>query len=118
MVDEVTVIDNPIESRYEAHADGRRAGLLDYRRRPGRISLIHTEVDEHFGGRRIGTRLVVTALDEARDDRLAVLPICPLVAAYIDRHPEYQDLVPKGFRRPTPSFEGGDSGGGRPPDSA
>ena len=100
MADDVEIADNEAESRYEAWLDGERAGLLTYRRRPGRVSLIHTEVDDRFAGRGIGTRIAVHALGAAREAGLAVLPICPLVAAYIERHPEYEGLVAAGFRRP------------------
>ena len=106
MVDDVEVIDNEAQSLYEARSEGELAGSLTYRRRPGRISLIHTEVDDRFRGRGIGTRLAVAALDAARAEGLAVLPICPLVADYIDHHPDYQELVAKGYRAPRSSSEG------------
>ena len=112
--DDVEVTDNAAESRYEAWVDGERAGVLTYRRRPDRISMIHTEVNDRFGGRGIGTRLAVTALDAARADGLAVLPICPLVAGYIRRHPEYQDVVVEGYRRAAPSSDQTGRPGGAP----
>ncbi len=105
MAADVEVTDNEAESRYEAWVGGERAGMLTYRRGRGRISLVHTEVDDRFAGRGIGTRLAVTALDAARAAGLAILPICPLVADYIDHHPEYQELVAPGYRRPAPSPE-------------
>jgi len=115
MADEVEVVDNEVESRYEAWIDGERAGLLTYRRRPGRISFIHTEIDDRFGGRGAGAQLVVTALDAARSAGLAILPFCPFVSAYIDRHPEYQGLIADGYRRePPPSGDGGRSGEAAP----
>lgn len=95
---DVQVTDNESESRYEAWLGGERAGMLVYRRGRARISLVHTEVDGRFAGRGIGTRLAVSALDAARDAGLAVLPICPLVADYIDHHPEYRELVATGYR--------------------
>ena len=115
MVDGVEVIDNEAESRYEARAEGELAGSLTYRRRPGRISLIHTEVDHRFRERGIGTRLAVAALDAARAQGLTVLPICPLVADYIDHHPEYQELVAKGYRPPRSSSDGETPSGAESP---
>lgn len=106
MVDDIEIVDNEAESRYEARLEGELAGSLTYRRRTARISLIHTEVDDRFRGRAIGTRLAVAALDAARAEGLAVLPICPLVADYIDHHPDYQELVAEGYRRPGSSSEG------------
>ena len=45
-------------------------------------------------GEGLGTLLVKTALDTARAEGLAVLPYCPFVQGFIDRHREYLDLVP------------------------
>ena len=93
MSDQLEVRDNPGESRFEVLEDGVVAGFAVYRRRPGRIIFVHTEVDPAFGGRGIGGRLAAGALDAARAAGDRVLPLCPFIAAYIDDHPEYQDLV-------------------------
>jgi uncharacterized protein len=66
----------------------------EYRRRPGFISIIHTEIDSARMGEGLGTLLVEAALDTARARGLAVLPYCPFVQSFIDRHREYLDLVP------------------------
>ena len=44
-------------------------------------------------GHGVGSKLVRGALDAARDQGLRVVPQCPFVAAYIKRHPEYEDLL-------------------------
>jgi uncharacterized protein len=86
------VTDNAAESRYELGAGGQTA-RLSYDRTGGTIYLTHTEVPEELEGQGIGSRIVKHALDQARADGLKVAPWCPFVRAYIDRHPEYQDLV-------------------------
>ncbi len=59
------------------------------------IALKHTEVDDRFEGRGIGSALARGVLDAARRDGLAVLPYCPFMAGYIRGHPDdYLDLVP------------------------
>ena len=93
-----TVTDNPDERRYEARVDGELAGFLTYRAEPGRIALDHTEVEERFEGQGVGSRLTSFALDDARGSGVSVLPICPFVKAYIQRHREYADLVPEDRR--------------------
>jgi predicted GNAT family acetyltransferase/glutaredoxin len=80
-------------NRYELLLDGRRIGLLAYHRRKSRIALTHTEVTAACEGRGFGSRLAAAALDDAREQGLAVVPLCPFIAGYIDRHPEYRDLV-------------------------
>jgi uncharacterized protein len=94
----VRVADNPGDNRFEVFADGELAGFTAYERSPGRIAFSHTEVDEAFGGRGLGSALVAGALGAARTEGLAVLPFCPFIRSYIERHPEYLDLVPEDQR--------------------
>ena len=95
---ELRVADNSDEARYEVFADGELAGFVTYRRRPGRISFLHTEVDDAYEGHGVGGTLVSAALDDARAQGLEVLPFCPFVRGYIAKHPEYRDLVPEAER--------------------
>jgi predicted GNAT family acetyltransferase len=92
------VVDNPTANRYEIHVDGEVAGFIDYKRAGTVLSLIHTEVDPRFEGRGLGSVLARGALDAARADGAAVLPFCPFVRRYLQRHAEYVDLVPPGER--------------------
>lgn len=87
------IADAPGRSRFEIRVDGDLVGFADYRRRPGRLALTHTEVDDAHQGRGLAARLTRFALDAVREQGLQVNPICPYVADYIRRHPEYADLV-------------------------
>ena len=95
---QVVVADAPERGRFVATVDGEQAGFLVYRHRPGLLALIHTEVEERFEGRGVGGRLARFALEQARAEGLAVLPFCPFVNEWMRRHPEYNDLVPDGYR--------------------
>ena len=90
---EIEVADNPAERRYEARADGELAGFIRYEERPDAIDLVHTEVSDEFEGEGIGSELVRRTLDDIRARGLVLIPTCPFVKAYIERHAEYQDLV-------------------------
>lgn len=91
---QLTVRDNAEGRRFEAVDEtGVVAGFAAYRRREGAITFTHTEVDDAFEGRGVGSTLVRAALDAGRDHGLRVVPQCPFVAGYIERHPEYADLV-------------------------
>ena len=92
------VTDHPEHERYEARADGVLAGFAQYRRSNALIAFIHTEVDPSFEGKGIGTALIKGALDDARAQGLSVLPFCPFVRGYVERHAEYLDLVPESRR--------------------
>ena len=90
---EVRVSDNAASQRYEAHVDGRLAGQLFYQERDGALVLIHTEVAGEFEGQGIGSRLVAGTLESIRERGLGITPLCPFVVSYLERHPEYGDLV-------------------------
>jgi predicted GNAT family acetyltransferase len=88
------VRNNPTEHRYEVWANGELAGYAQYRLRRGRIAFVHTEVYESYEGLGLGGRLARAALDDARSRGLVVMPFCPFIAGYIERHlDEYRDLV-------------------------
>lgn len=91
---DVTVTHNPDQDRYEAHLDGTLAGFAEYRLSPTHITFSHTEVFPQFEGRGIGGALARFALDDVRaSDPRRVRPLCPFIKAWIERHPDYQDLV-------------------------
>lgn len=90
---ELTIGDQPAASRYEARLGDELVGIVDYRRYPERITLVHTEVLPEHEGRGIASRLARFALEDARRRGLLVRPSCPYVAAYLQRHPEYADLI-------------------------
>jgi uncharacterized protein len=90
---EPTITDAAAAHRYEARIDGDLAGVLEYVTKRDRIALVHTEVFPEHQGRGIAERLAAFALDDARRRGLRVIPICPYVRAYLERHPEDQDLV-------------------------
>lgn len=89
----VDVTYNDAETRYEARIDGELAGFADTRRRGDAIEIPHTEVDPAFGGKGVGGALVKGALDAIRADGDTVVPTCPFVASWIDKHPDYADLL-------------------------
>ena len=90
------ITDAPARERYEAHLDRKLAGILEYKVTRGRIALIHTEVLPMHEGKGVGSALVRFALDDARRRGLRVIPTCPYVQEYLNRHPE-DDIV---VRRP------------------
>lgn len=95
---QIVVVDAPERDRFELSVDDELAGFLIYRLRPGLLALIHTEIEDRFGGRGLGGRLARFALDQARAEGLAVLPFCPFVDEWLKRHREYVDLVPAEYR--------------------
>jgi predicted GNAT family acetyltransferase len=87
------IVHDPARSRYEIFVGETRAGLAAYRDEPGRRVFTHTEVDPALRGRGLAGRLAVYALNETRAEGLRVVALCPFIAAYIERHPDYRDLI-------------------------
>jgi predicted GNAT family acetyltransferase len=90
---EVDIVDVPEAGRYEARIGGAEVGRAEYRRAGPTLILNHTEVIHEYEGRGIAGRLARFALDRARADGDRVLPRCPYMKAWIERHPDYADLV-------------------------
>lgn len=89
----VRVTRNDGASRYDAFVEDELAGYVEFALVDGGIAFTHTVVGDAFEGRGVGSRLAATALDEARADGMRVTPRCPFIKSYIERHPDYLDLV-------------------------
>ncbi|WP_460683332.1 GNAT family N-acetyltransferase [Modestobacter lapidis] len=85
--------DAPDSSRYEIRDGDRLLGVAAYRRRGDQVVFTHTEVDGTDERSGLGSRLVRAALDDVRGHGRTVVPECSFVAGWIERHPEYEDLV-------------------------
>jgi predicted GNAT family acetyltransferase len=92
------VTDNPARSRFELHIGGQLAGFTGYSRHGQVINFLHTEVDPAFQGAGLAGHLARASLDSARERHLAVLPYCPYIQSWIQKHPCYKDLVPEEHR--------------------
>jgi predicted GNAT family acetyltransferase len=88
-----SIVDIPGAARYEARVDDEIAGFAEYVRTPKMIVFTHTEVDPIYSGKGVGSAIARKALDDARAANAKVLPICPFIAEWISRHPDYEDLV-------------------------
>lgn len=92
MTDIPEVIDNPAASRFEILTD-QGAAILTYRHRGDDLDLVHTEVPRALEGRGYASALATAALEYARREGMKVIPSCPYVTTFLQRHPEYADLV-------------------------
>jgi predicted GNAT family acetyltransferase len=89
----IVVRDNPDGGRYELFVDEQLVGLATYSLSGQTMTIPHSEVQPRFEGQGLGARLARFALDDARERGLRVVPLCPFIAGYVKRHPEYADLI-------------------------
>ena len=85
-------INNVAHQRYEFVVDNWTA-LVTYQRTGSRVVLLHTLVPAALEGKGVGTALARSILEDIRRQGLKVVPECPLIAGFIKRHPEFEDLV-------------------------
>jgi len=86
---------NEEESRFETTVEGQVAFAAYDLEDPDRIVFTHTIVPEALSGRGIANQLVKHGLEHAREKKLTVVPQCSFVATYVQRHPEYGELLAK-----------------------
>lgn len=86
------VIDNRAHHRFELEVEGHVA-TEHYKLDGNVITFAHTEVPTELGGKGVGSKLLQGALDQVRAAGLKLIPQCPFVKAWIDKHPDYQDLA-------------------------
>jgi predicted GNAT family acetyltransferase len=86
-MDSNPVTHNEARGQFEITLGDEKA-VLQYRRTENSITLIHTEVPQASRGRGLGNQLIRAALDFAHFNQLKVVPVCPFVKAYLQKHPE------------------------------
>ncbi|WP_239164316.1 GNAT family N-acetyltransferase [Actinoplanes palleronii] len=97
---EIVVTDVPDKGRFEARDEaGALAGVLTYQITGPIIVFTHTKVDPEFEGHGVGSALAKAALDDARAKTRTVVPMCPFVSEWVDKHPEYEPLIARSTRR-------------------
>lgn len=84
---------NDAERRYEILLDGTIAGSTEYRDRGDRRVFHHTETDDAFAGQGLASQLVQQALTDVRASDRRVVPVCPFVAHYVEKHHDFDDIV-------------------------
>jgi predicted GNAT family acetyltransferase len=88
---ELVIIHNELKQRFETTVDGNTA-FVEYNLFSHGINYTHTEVPKVLEGKGVGSALAKFVLDYARENQLRVMPLCPFIKGYIDRHPEYADI--------------------------
>jgi uncharacterized protein len=90
----VQVVHIPERSRYVIRVDGRDAGLTVAKEGGGDVVLFsHTEVDDAYEGQGLASKLVAGALDDVRRRGQKIEVTCEYVLGFLEKHPEYKDLL-------------------------
>lgn len=88
---------NQDKKRFELHTEGYIA-FIDYILNNQNVMfLTHTEVPKELGGKGVGKELVKSSLQYLKDNGHTLAPICPFVAAYVKKNPEWKEILAKGY---------------------
>jgi predicted GNAT family acetyltransferase len=98
-MDNITIADDAAAHRFELRLGGEVAAWLEYNVLKDALLLSHTEVKPAFEGKGFASRLIAFTLDDVRRRGVHAIPVCPFVAGYLKKHPEYLDLVSEDSRR-------------------
>lgn len=106
---QVEIRKNEEKGRFEALVDGQVAGFADYREEGGTVVLPHTEVDDAYEGKGVGSALAKGALDAITAAGKAVAPTCPFIKTWIDKHPDVAARLTLADKDATEGYGGGGS---------
>ena len=92
----IPLVKNKEEQQFEITVEGHKAFIV-YKEQPHVIALIHTEVEPELEGKGAATAVIEKTLAYIEDNNYKLIPLCPLVLAYIKRHPEWKRIVDDSF---------------------
>jgi predicted GNAT family acetyltransferase len=96
---DIQVRENVPERRFEIWVGDTLAGFSQYSpRNESTYTFTHTEIDPAFEGQGLASTLIRGSLDAMTERGIKVRPNCPFVRRFIQRHPDYQHLVPESER--------------------
>ncbi len=88
-----TVRHDQQQQRYVLEVNGNELGVASYQQDGERQIFTHTEVDPSLEGQGMGSKLIRESLNDARQRGKRIVPQCEFVAAYVNKHDEWSDIV-------------------------
>ncbi|WP_341834635.1 GNAT family N-acetyltransferase [Chitinophaga pollutisoli] len=86
------LVKNETDHQFELTVEGHTA-IIVYKESGSKIWLIHTEAPAELEGKGVATALIEKTLAYLEENHYTLVPLCPLVAAYLKRHPEWKRIV-------------------------
>jgi len=96
-MEDYELIDNEVYNQYEFHVGNQVAKIEYIKANNNEIYLVHTEMPSSLEGKGIGSMLAEKVLADIESKNLRLVPLCPFIAGYIQKHPEWRRIVMKGI---------------------
>lgn len=94
---DIKISENKDRKRFEMVVEGKTA-LIEYIRAENKMYLTHTEVPKELEGKGVASSMAKQVLQQIKDEGLYLVPLCPFIAAYLKRHPEWKEILAKGYK--------------------
>lgn len=91
------LVKNSVDKRFELKV-GNYTAFIDYKEHGQKIWLIHTESPVELQGKGAATAVIEKTLSYIENNGYKLIPLCPLVAAYLKRHPEWDRILDESAR--------------------
>lgn len=91
------LVKNQVDMRFELKI-GEYTALIVYKEHGKKIWLIHTEAPEELKGKGAATAIIEKTLSYIEDNDYRLIPLCPFVAAYLKKHPEWERILDESAR--------------------
>ncbi|KAF0848873.1 GNAT family N-acetyltransferase [Nocardia caishijiensis] len=92
------VVRNQEKNRYDIFYADQLAGFAEYIERDNDTDFVHTEIDDAFGGKGLGSKLARYAVEDVIARGRTITPHCPFIRGWLDKHPEFDaHVVGKGI---------------------
>ncbi|MFY0483198.1 GNAT family N-acetyltransferase [Flavobacterium sp. PLA-1-15] len=88
---------NEDKKRFEIEVEGHIAFIEYILTNDNVMFLTHTEVPKALGGKGIGSSIVEQALNYIKEHNYTLAPLCPFVAKYLVKNPNWQTILAKGY---------------------
>lgn len=95
--EDIPLIKNEGKKRFEIEVEGHYA-FINYGEFGNQIALVHTETEPELAGKGAATAVIEKTLIYLESNSIQLLPFCPLVFAYIKKHPEWKRIVSSKFK--------------------
>ncbi|MEZ4881337.1 MAG: GNAT family N-acetyltransferase [Flavobacteriaceae bacterium] len=93
----IPLVKNETKKRFEIEINGHFA-FINYGEMGNQIALVHTEAEPELAGTGAASAVVEKTLSWIEQNNKTLLPFCPYVFAYIQKHPDWKRIVDKRFK--------------------
>lgn len=94
----IPLVNNTAGGRFEMAVNGSTA-IIEYKPLPGALALLHTEVPQALEGKGVAAAIVEKTFHYAEEHAVKIIPLCPYVALYIKKHPEWNRIVHEDYKK-------------------